>query len=131
MVNVLKKELAMPFDEAVSHVERILAEEGFSLIATKQLDDIFKKKLGIENHPRYTMTLACNPKLAKMALEASYNVGLLYPCSFVIYEEDNKIIVSHVSIMTIAKEVGLASEEAMKPVIEVTKEVILGAWNRF
>ncbi|MBN1329641.1 MAG: DUF302 domain-containing protein [Candidatus Heimdallarchaeota archaeon] len=131
MVNILKKELSMTFNEAVSHVEKIIVEEGFSLIASKALDEIFKTKLNIENYPRYTMILACNPKLAKMALDASFNVGLLFPCSFVVYEQEGKIIVSHASIMTIAKEVDLVDEEAMNPVIEVTKKIVLNAWDRF
>ncbi|HUT82091.1 MAG TPA: DUF302 domain-containing protein [Candidatus Bathyarchaeia archaeon] len=131
MVNILKKELSMSFAEAVSHVEKILGEEGFSVMLVKSIDEIFKKKLGVENHPKYTTILACGPKLAKMALEASYDVGLLFPCSFVVYEKEDKIIVSHASIMTIAKEVGLASEEAMKPVIEVTSKMVHAAWDRF
>ncbi len=118
MVDVLKKELAMNFDEAVKHVEDIVKSEGFSVMLTKPIDEIFKKKLGIMDHPRYTTILACSAELAKMGLEASLNVGLVYPCSFVVSEEEGKIIVSHISTMKIAKEVGLATAEAMAPVIE-------------
>ncbi|MHA1123322.1 MAG: DUF302 domain-containing protein, partial [Candidatus Heimdallarchaeota archaeon] len=94
-------------------------------------DGILKKKLKITDHPRYTTILACNPILAKMGLEASFNVGLVFPCSFVVYEEDNKIFVSHVSIMKIAKEIGLASAEAMDPIIEKTSKMVHKAWEQF
>lgn len=131
MVEVLKKEMSMNFNEAVEHVENIVKNEGFSILLTKSIDEIFQKKLGITDHPRYTTILTCGPVLAKMGLEASLNVGLLFPCSFVVYEEDGKVIVSHVSIMKIAEEIGLASPEAMAPVIKTTSEMVHAAWDRF
>ncbi|MHA1356080.1 MAG: DUF302 domain-containing protein [Candidatus Heimdallarchaeota archaeon] len=130
MVEVLKKELTMNFDEAVEHVETIVKGEGFTVMLTKPIDEIFKKKLGIMDHPRYTTILACSPELAKMGLKASLNVGLLFPCSFVVYEEEDTIIVSHVSIMKIAKEVGLATAEAMAPVIEKTGIMVKALWDK-
>ena len=65
-----------------------------------------------------------------MGLEAALEVGLVYPCSFVVYEENNKIFVSHVSIMKIAKEIGLASGEAMAPVIEAASKMVHTAWEK-
>ncbi|NHJ87534.1 MAG: DUF302 domain-containing protein [Asgard group archaeon] len=131
MVDILKKELLMEFDIAVEHIAEILRKVGFSVLGTKALDEIFKEKLGISDHPRYTIIMACGPKLAKMGLEASFNVGLLYPCSFVVYEENKKIYVSHLSIMKTAKEIGLASPEAMEPVIKETGIMVNSAWEQF
>jgi len=131
MVEVLKKELEMSFDDAVQHVKTVCEEEGFSVLLVKSINEIFKKKLGIMDHPSYTTVLACGPQLAKMALEASFDVGLLFPCSFVVYELERKIIVSHISIMKIARELGLASPEAMQPVIKMTGEMVQKAWERF
>ena len=103
MVDILKKELTKDFDAAIEHVVNICEKEGFTVMLTKSIDGILKKKLGVTDFPRYTTILACGPELAKMALEASFNVGLLFPCSFVVYEENDKIYVSHASIMKIAK----------------------------
>ncbi|MFX1356749.1 MAG: DUF302 domain-containing protein [Promethearchaeota archaeon] len=130
MVDILKKELNMEFNAAVAHVEKIIVEEGFSHMLTKSIDEIFKKKLGIE-YDRYTIILACAPQYAKAALDVSKNVGLLFPCSFVVYEEDGKVYVSHSSIMKIAPEVGLAPLDQMKPVIEMTGKGVHTAWERF
>ncbi|MCK5046701.1 MAG: DUF302 domain-containing protein [Candidatus Heimdallarchaeota archaeon] len=131
MVDILKKELTKDFDAAIEHVVNICEKEGFTVMLTKSIDGILKKKLGVTDFPRYTTILACGPELAKMALEASFNVGLLFPCSFVVYEENDKIYVSHASIMKIAKEVGLASAEAMDPVIEKTGKMVHKAWEQF
>ena len=129
MVNILKKALSLSFDEAVKKVEEISQQFGFAVLATKALDKIFYEKLGIENYPRYTMILVCNPKYAKEALDVSFNVGLLFPCSFVVYEENNKVIVAHSSIMKIAPEIGFAPEDKMQSVIEMTGEAIQKIWK--
>lgn len=129
MVDVLKKELNMSFDEAVKHVEKVVIGEGFSHMLTKPIHSIFKQKLGIA-YPKYTIILACAPELAKGALDVSKNVGLLFPCSFVVYEDEGKVIVAHTSIMKVAVEVGLADKDGMAPVIAMTGKKVHAAWDK-
>ena len=129
LVDILKKELKMDFDEAVKYIEKIVIEEGFSHMLTKSLDVTFKQKLDV-NYPKYALILACAPELAKEALDVSKNVGLLFPCSFVVYEDNGKIYVSHTSIMTAAVELGLASKKKMDPIIEMTGKKVHKAWDR-
>jgi uncharacterized protein (DUF302 family) len=131
MVEILKKKLNMDFHDAVQHVEKIIQEEGFTVLMTKSVDEIFAKKLGITDYPRYTMILGCGPELAKAALDISFNVGLLFPCSFVVYEEENAVFVSHSSIMKMATVLGFAPADRMQPVIEMTGKVVHAAWSRF
>ena len=130
MVDFLKKELDMDFDEAVERVETIVEEEGFSHMLTKEISMIFKKKLGID-YPRYTIILACGPEFAKAALDVSKNVGLLFPCSFVVYIDAGKVYVSHISIMKIAPAIEIAPADEMQPVIEMTGKAVHKAWDRF
>lgn len=131
MVDFLKKELDMDFDEAVKHVEKIVQEEGFAHMLTKDIDKVFKQRLEVKEYERYTFILACSPKFAKAALDVSKNVGLLFPCSFVVYEDEGKTFVSHVSIMKIAPEVRLAPKDEMQPVIEMTSKDVRAAWEQF
>jgi len=130
MVDILKKELDMSFDDAVAHVEKIIVEEGFSHMLTKPIHQIFKNKLGID-YDKYTIILACAPKYAKAALDVSKNVGLLFPCSFTVFEDEGKVYAGHMSIMKVAPEVGLAPADEMKPVIDMTGEAVRRAWQRF
>ena len=129
MVDVLRKEVSCSFDEAVKRVEDACTSEGFGLLLTKGIDSVFKQKLGVD-YPRYTFVLACAPELAKMALDASKDVGTLFPCSFVIYEEEDKVMVAHTSIMKIAAEVGLATKKTMAPVVEETRKRVHKVWDR-
>lgn len=120
----------MSFDETVEHVQTIVANEGFTVLLTKAIDQVIEKKLGVKDYPRYTSIMACGADLAKAALDVHKDVGTLFPCSFVVYEEDSEIKVAHVSIMKIAAELGFTSQEAMAPVIKKTSERVSAAWGK-
>lgn len=129
MVEVLRKEVPYGFDEAVKRVEELCKKHGFGLLLTKALDEVFKNKLGLSEYPRYTFVLACAPKLAHMALNVSKDVGTLFPCSFVVYEDEGKTIVAHTSIMKVASETSLGSKEGMAPVIQETGKYVHAVWD--
>jgi uncharacterized protein (DUF302 family) len=130
MVDVLRKEVSYSFDEAVKKVQEACAAEDFGILLTKDLHEIFEKKLGYKDHPKYTFVLACAAPLAKKAWDVSKDVGTIFPCSFVVYEEEGKTFVAHTSIMKIAAETGLAPKDAMQPVIEETGKRVHKVWDR-
>ncbi|MFW9974168.1 MAG: DUF302 domain-containing protein [Candidatus Thorarchaeota archaeon] len=130
MVDVLRKQVPYGFDEAVKKVEDACVSEGFGLQLTKGVHDIFKQKLGIDNYPRYTAILVCNPHLAKRALDISKDMGTIFPCSFTVYEENGKVMIAHTSIMKIGVEIGLASQEEMESLIEETGKRIRKVWDK-
>jgi uncharacterized protein (DUF302 family) len=129
MPEILRKELDMDFEDAVKHIETLVEEGGFTILLKKGMHDMFKKKLGID-YQRTTFFLACNAELAKMAMDVSKNMSLVMPCSFVVSEEDDKVIVSHSSIMKMGVELGFAPEEPMKPVIEETGKRVHRVWDK-
>jgi uncharacterized protein (DUF302 family) len=130
MIEVLRKELSEWFDEDVQKIEQICNDEGFTIMLTKGVDEIFTKKLGAKNYPRYTFILACAAPPSKMALDVSKDVGTIFPCSFVVYEDDGKIFAAHTSIMKIAAETGFAPKDKMSPVIEETSKSVHNVWDR-
>jgi uncharacterized protein (DUF302 family) len=130
MVEVLRKEVPYGFDEAVKKVEDACDSEGFGIQLTKGVHDIFKQKLGINDYPKYTVILVCNPQLAKTALDISKDIGTIFPCSFAIYEEDGKVKVAHTSIMKIGVEIGLVSGEDMDSLIEETGKRVRKVWDK-
>lgn len=130
MVDVLRKEMSCSFDEAVRRVEQACGQEKFAVLLTKNLDEVFREKLGLKEYPRYSIVLACAPTLAKMALDVSKDVGTLFPCSFVVYEDNGRVIVAHTSIMKIAVETNLAPAAKMKPVLDETGKRVRAVWER-
>ena len=129
MVDILRKEVQMSFEDAVKKVESLSEEEGFTILLTKGMHEMFKKKLGVD-YPRRTFILACNAELAKMAMDVSTDMALVMPCSFVVSEEEGKVIVSHTSIMKMGVELGFAPEDAMQSVIEETSKRVQKVWDK-
>ncbi|MFW9909176.1 MAG: DUF302 domain-containing protein [Candidatus Thorarchaeota archaeon] len=129
MPEILRKELDLGFEDAVKRVETLVEEGGFTILLTKGMHDMFKKKLGID-YPRRTFILACNAELAKKAMDVSTDMALVMPCSFIVSEEDDKVIVSHSSIMKMGVELGFAPRDRMQPVIEETGRKVHKVWER-
>ena len=87
------KELNMSFDQAVERVTENLKNHGFGIITTIDIKEKLKEKLGID-FKRYVILGACNPASAHKAIEAEENIGLMLPCNVIVYEKDEKVIVS-------------------------------------
>ncbi len=81
------------FDEAVERVTAALKDEGFGVLTRIDVKETFKKKLDADFR-RYVILGACNPQLAKQALDGDPEIGLLLPCNAVVQEAPEGIAVS-------------------------------------
>jgi len=130
MPEILRKELDMDFDEAVDRVEKLVVDGGFTILLSKGMHDMFKMKLGIDDYPKRTFILACSADLAKKAMDVSKDMSLVMPCSFVVAEEEGKVVVTHSSIMKMGVELGFEPDGPMQPVIEETGKRVHVVWDK-
>ncbi len=80
------------FDDAVAELEEALKAEGFGVLCMIDIRAKLKEKLSVD-FPPYMILGACNPPLARQALEQDVNLGLLLPCNAIIYEQDSQVMI--------------------------------------
>lgn len=81
------------FEQAIEKVTEELKKEGFGVLTSIDVKDTLKKKINVD-FKKYTILGACNPPLAHQALLAEEELGLLLPCNVIVYEKNDKTVVS-------------------------------------
>jgi uncharacterized protein (DUF302 family) len=122
--------LEMDHDEAVEHVREAFADAGFGFPVEFSPSAVLNEKVDADRDPYYVLG-ACNPSVADQALDVSDNqIGGLFPCNVVVWQEDpGRQRVYHVSIMRIARLVGMApDDEAMADIVAETGEYVEDAF---
>ncbi|MBI3566581.1 MAG: DUF302 domain-containing protein [Gemmatimonadetes bacterium] len=109
----------MAYDAAVAATRAALATEGFGIITEADVRATFKAKLNAEFRP-YIILGACNPNLAKQALEMEPDLGLLLPCNVVVYAAADPAQ-SVVAMMDPVAALGLTGNAALTPVATEVK----------
>lgn len=120
-----RKQLNIPYAEAVEKTKRELAKEGFGILTEIDVKATLEKKLNID-YENYMILGACNPPFALKALQSEKEIGLLLPCNVIVYEDQGKVFVSAILpkvAMSMVENPLLASiavevEERLKKVVD-------------
>ena len=121
-VGVKRTTLEMDHDEAVEHVRETFLDAGFGIPVEFSPSELLNEKVDADRDPYYVLG-ACNPAIADRALDATDGrMGGLFPCNVVVWEEEpGTQTVYHVSIMRVARLVGLApDDETMADIVADT-----------
>lgn len=82
------RKLNITFQDALNKVIENLKQQGFGIITTIDVQDIFKKKLNI-TFRNYKILGACNPQFAYEAISLESHMGVMLPCNIVVQEHEN------------------------------------------
>ncbi|WP_256684787.1 DUF302 domain-containing protein [Halococcus qingdaonensis] len=121
-VGVKRTTLDMDHEAAVEHVRETFLDAGFGIPVEFSPSELLNEKVDADRDPYYVLG-ACNPAVADRALDATDDrMGGLFPCNVVVWEEEpGTQTVYHVSIMRIARLVGLApDDETMADIVADT-----------
>ena len=69
--------------EAEQRIRAALQEQGFGILSEIDVEGALREKLG-EEIGAYKILGACNPPLAKRAVEADPDIGALLPCNVLL-----------------------------------------------
>ena len=90
------KTVDMDYATAVARTTAALAAQGFGVLTEIDVAATMQKKLGL-SIPAYTILGACNPQLARQAIDAQPEIGVLLPCNVVVRQDDGGVV--HVDFM--------------------------------
>lgn len=124
--------LAMDHEPAIKHVREVCTDAGFGIPVEFSPSEMLNEKVDAGRDPYYVLG-ACNPAVADRALDATEGrIGSLFPCNMVIQQvEPGTQVVHHISIMKIARLIGLPVDEAeMDAIIEDTGEMVEAVFDR-
>ena len=118
--------LEMGHEAAVEHVREVFTSHGFGVPVEFSPSELLNEKVDADRDPYYVLG-ACNPGMADRALDASDGrIGALFPCNVIVWDEESGVqMVYHVSIMRIARLVGMApDDEAWADIVAETGEMV-------
>lgn len=104
--------LKADFDQAVGRVKAALQRQGFGTITEIDLRATLREKIGADIEP-YLIIGACNPNLAKRALDVDRRIGALLPCNVVVRQYGDEIVVDALDPTIL---VSLSEEEGLRPI---------------
>lgn len=110
------------YADAVQRVTEELQKEGFGVLSAIDVKQTLKDKLDADFRP-YVILGACNPQLARRALEDEGQIGLLLPCNVVVQEAPGGGAV--VSIADPRAMFTLVDNPAVAPVAEEAERRLL------
>jgi uncharacterized protein (DUF302 family) len=124
--------LEMDHEAAIERVRSVCLDAGFGVPVEFSPSALLNEKVDADREPYYVLG-ACNPSVANRALDATDGrIGALFPCNMVIEQTaPGEQVVHHVSIMKIARLLGMPTDEAaMDEILAETGELVAAVFGQ-
>ena len=107
-------------DDVDARTRAALADQGFGVLTEIDVKATMKKKLDVDMDG-YRILGACNPGMARQAIEMEPNIGAMLPCNVILRELENGIQVS--AIDPVASMTAI-DNDALKDVAGQVREML-------
>ncbi|RQG93472.1 DUF302 domain-containing protein [Natrarchaeobius chitinivorans] len=123
--------LEMDHEEAIEHVRSVCEDVGFGIPVEFSPSELLNEKVDADRDPYYVLG-ACNPDIADRALEETMRIGGFFPCNVIVWQEEpGRQRVYHVSIMKVARLLGIAPDnDAWADILDATGDLTEDAFDR-
>ena len=111
------------FGDAIDRVKSVFKEHGFGTLTEIDVQKTLKEKIGAEMEP-YTILGVCNPNLARRAIEAEHEIGLLLPCNVLVHQCGGRV---RVSVQDPSGMMSFVGNPDLAPVGEEAREKLVEA----
>jgi len=116
----------LDFAQAVERVRDELEAEGFGVLSEIDVQATLRRRLGVTIEP-YLILGACNPPLARKALEAEPELGLLLPCNVVVYRRDDT---THIAAIDAERMLSIVGNDRLVPIAEEVRDKLARVVDR-
>lgn len=109
------------FEESITRVSDLLADEGFGILTQIDVSQTLKIKLDVD-YKKYVILGACNPHLALRAFQAEDKIGTLMPCNVIVIDQgEGKIEIAAMDANSMMSHIGNADLNILA--LEATKRL--------
>jgi uncharacterized protein (DUF302 family) len=123
----IDKTVTGAFDEVVARTTAALQGEGFGVLTDIDVQATIKAKLGEEFRP-YRILGACNPALAKSALEIEGKIGVMLPCNVIVQQKSGEQVeVSAVNPLASMERTGNTGLNAIAGLVKQKLERVIAS----
>jgi uncharacterized protein (DUF302 family) len=119
------------FPSTVAKTKEALAEHGFGIVSEIDMAAVMREKLGVDRGP-YLILGACNPEVARDAVDSEPSIGVLLPCNVVVRTTgDDGVIVDFMDPAVLVDLVGESRvheiADEMRRQLEMTRDRVATA----
>ncbi len=122
---IVERESPLGFDDTVARLEQSIRDQGWTVVASKSLNKSMAKH-GVVFEPKVRLIQLCKASYAAEVLQDARHVACLMPCTFAVYEDDDKKVkISKMNLGLMGKVFGGTINRIMGGAVAEEEEKIL------
>ena len=126
MKYIVTRSFDLPFQDVVEKTLSSLQKEWFGVLQQTNLSEKIQNTLG-KAMKKYELLMVCHPGFAYDIIHDDLDLGVFLPCTVIVYERDNDVVVSALQAKVLAEKMieNHKKDEIMEYIWNVIERAIL------